>query len=103
MAEHALDVAGNDARSRPLLLQLLESEDIPLVAQAIDTLGAQRDFTALPAIERALQRLPDDHLALMLSSFADERADEIARKYLSEDEIETYDGFRAQSARDRER
>jgi len=85
LAMKALTIAGSDRRSRPLLHRALAS-DTTVVMIAIETFGEQRDHAALPAIEQALNRLPDDAdwLAMSLVSFATDEADRLAKKYLSE-------------------
>lgn len=55
----ALLVASEDPRSRPMLLQALDTGGPDLVYVAILGLATQQDATALPAIARALQRMPD--------------------------------------------
>lgn len=97
MAIEALYVASEDPRSKPLLMRILKDEKpTSLLFVAIEGLAAQRDFEALPAIDQALARAGDEggQFAFSLSRFADERADAIAKKYLSEMEAITYDEWR---------
>src|SRR6185436_8369752 len=96
MALRALSIARADRRSRPLLHRALESADPDVVMLAIQGLGEQHVDDALPAIERALQRLGEGAgwLAMYLSSFATEEADRLAMKYLSEDEPAMYEESR---------
>lgn len=57
--QFALMWAGEDPRSRPMLMKALESRDAYTVYFAIHGLASQQDEAALPAIARALQRFPD--------------------------------------------
>ena len=59
VVEAALMSAGEDRRSRPLLMKALESRDAFTVYFAIHGFATQQDEAALPAIARALQRFPD--------------------------------------------
>jgi carboxypeptidase family protein len=93
MASNALDLASLDERARPLLRQALRSDDPWVVFQGILGLARQHDESALPLIEEAIQRLPDDSLLpLALAKFKSERADAIAAKYADLDE--TYQEWR---------
>lgn len=97
MAFHALEMAGADPRSRPLLLRALASNDGTLLIAAVEGLGKQRHFASLPLIERAFARVPEDAamLAMYLARFADERADALAMKYLGESDLEAYREWRS--------
>jgi hypothetical protein len=63
-------------------------EDDVVVMRVVQWLGAQRDEASLPLIEKAIRRLPD--VVWSLSAFESERADAIAKKYLSAEKWEDY-------------
>jgi hypothetical protein len=90
MAIDAFEVASHDERARPLLRQALQANEQYLLFLAITGLGEQHDENALPAIEKTLERLPDEApmLTLALAAFKSERADAIAKKYVGEDDQE---------------
>jgi hypothetical protein len=94
MAFLALETAGADPRSRPLLLKALATKTDILVVAAIDGLGKQKDFASLPLIENAIARADADSRAMLatyLTAFDDERADAVAMRYLqSASQIEEY-------------
>jgi hypothetical protein len=100
-AFQALEMAGADPRSRPLLLEALATNDASLVVAAIEGLGKQKDFASLSLIEDAIARADTDYreiLAKYLTAFDDERADTVAMKYLrSENDIEFYRARRSGS------
>jgi hypothetical protein len=92
MSELALGYVADDARSRPLLLKALESDDAELLRPAIQGLMEQHDTMSLPAIAKVLER----HPAVAASSareffwWRSAAADEIAFRYLDEEEREEY-------------
>lgn len=92
----AFDRVSGDPRSRALLLEAIERADSYLAALAVAGLGAQRDTSALPAIERALQRYSEagdegvPYIALSLAAYANEQADQLAFRYLTAAEREEY-------------
>ena len=94
MAYGALLAVSKDPRSRALLLEALDREDSVLVDAAIGGLAAQRDLSALPVIERALERSRERDdcctAAYQLVGYADERADQLAFRYLEEYQREGY-------------
>ena len=90
----ALDIAASDPRSHPLLVKALGSGRSSVAMTAVCGLAVQRDLDALPAIEKVLERFPDDapYVARVLSEFHSARADAIASKYLvAEDDDEEED------------
>jgi hypothetical protein len=89
------DVAG-DRRARALCLRALGSNDTNLLAKAIAGLGRQHDAGSLPAIEKVLQRLPEDAsmLASNLVVFESEAADALAMKYLNDEDRAEYEAER---------
>jgi len=105
MAQGALAIAAEDARSRPLLLRALATSDDRLIHIAVEGLGKQQDFTSLPLIAKRIEQLPETSrfVALSLAHFVDERADALARKYLDEPESELYEEFRMRAAEERSR
>ena len=60
MTIDALGIAAADRRARPLLLKALESADPMVVLCAFSAIIEQRDESLLPAIERMLERFPED-------------------------------------------
>lgn len=92
--EDALQSAGNDKRSRALLLRALTTDDWELIAIAILALGAQHDETSLPKIDEALQRVVTkeryQNLPAALSAFESDAADALALKYLDAARREDY-------------
>lgn len=95
-AYNALERAGADPRSRPLLYEALKTSDRNLVYAAIWGLATQRDDTALPAIEEAFQRFENlgSEVVLCLALFRSEAADALAMKYLDESSRADYDTVR---------
>jgi hypothetical protein len=88
MAHHALEVASEDRRSRPLLVAALASSDDDLVFTAIAGLVLQHDLTALPQIEATLQKYGEEkreHLVQMLAWFNSPAADAVAFQFIPED------------------
>lgn len=92
MAEVALAAVGEDPRSRTLLLKALQSDDFELVRSAVYGFMDQRDDTALPAVAKALARFPDNasSIAQYLAWWRSEAADEIAFRYLDEEQRAEY-------------
>jgi hypothetical protein len=94
LARDALGVASADRRSRPLLARVLATGEPMLLYYVMDRLAQQHALDALPLIEKALDRLPEDErsgVAHLLVHFRDERADALAQKYFEdEDDAETY-------------
>jgi hypothetical protein len=88
----ALDAISRDRRARPLLLRALASQDKDSVWMGIAGLGEQRDDSALPEIEKALQRVPS--AAFALAQFHSAAADVLASKYLPEEQREEYAAVR---------
>jgi hypothetical protein len=54
-------------------------------------------LTKLPAIDRAIARFPEKtrELAIYLAEYHDDRADAVAMKYLSDDDLASYGEMRA--------
>jgi hypothetical protein len=94
MALYALGIANADARSRPLLERAIATGDRTLLYFAIEGFAEQKAVDALPLIETAIDRLPENErgsTARSLVLFQDERADALARKYFAdEDDAEQY-------------
>ena len=88
MAVGALSNASEDPRSRPLLLRALETDDGYLVSTAVWGLTGQRDERSLPAIDAALKRWSAEYssLVMALALFTSSAADEIAMKYLDDED-----------------
>ena len=84
----ALEAISRDRRARPLLLRAMASEDEMSVWMGVCGLGQQRDESALPEIEKALQRVPA--AAIELAQFHSAAADALAGKYLPEEQREEY-------------
>jgi hypothetical protein len=87
-ALNAFDLAATDPRSRPFLLLALDSEEPSIVSSAIVGLATQHDASALPAIERALDRSKDAGIAYLLALYGSDAADGVAMKYIGELETE---------------
>ncbi|HKO00625.1 MAG TPA: HEAT repeat domain-containing protein [Thermoanaerobaculia bacterium] len=96
-AMHALGLAMADPRSRPLLLEALETDDKWLISTAVSGFGEQRDESALPLIEQRLERLPKDDrtVAWALLTYGSENADRLALRNLSEEDGIDYRNTRA--------
>jgi len=92
--DEALLLAAQDARSRPLLVKALTTDDRDVLFVAIAGLAEQHDLASLPAIEAAIDRFGVDdapYAALTLAIFKSEQADAIAMKYLKDEEdLELY-------------
>lgn len=93
MANDAFGRVAQDRRARSLDLEALERGVFSLAPVAIAGLAVRRDLTALPAIERALQRHDESAVDLefavyTLAFFGHERADELAYRYLQEEDRE---------------
>lgn len=81
-----VEISG-EVRARPLLYRALETSDRDLVFVGIAGLAAQRDATALPAIDRALERLEADRasdLVKVLETFESPEAMALLAKYRKE-------------------
>ncbi|HYC89013.1 MAG TPA: hypothetical protein VEO54_07370 [Thermoanaerobaculia bacterium] len=59
VVQQAFALASDDPRSRPMLLEALDTGHRNLVFTALLDLATQQDETALPAITRALKQFPD--------------------------------------------
>ncbi len=95
MSWNALRAAEADRRARPLLLHALTSDDDSMVEEAIFAFGIQHDDSALPEIDKALQRFPK--MAVYLAWFKSDAADRVAMKYVKSDEERAqYDDMRAE-------
>lgn len=86
----ALDLAGTDPRGHDLLVRALESHDPTVVAGAIVGIGRQNDESLLPAIEKALERFPGQHLGYALYTFHSPAAEALAKRVLSAEEFEGF-------------
>jgi hypothetical protein len=89
----ALAVAATDPRALPLLTKGLDTQNSSIAYVVVAGLAAQRNVDSLPAIDKLIERFPDDArwLAMMLNTFEPEQADAIALKYLDdEDDIQSY-------------
>jgi len=91
-AMRAFEVACDDPRARPFLLEAIETDDRSLVYTAITGFAAQHDKSVLPAIEKALRRLAeiDPSLPWALFDYGTEDADQLALRYLDEANREAY-------------
>lgn len=87
LARAAFIEIATDKRARALMLRGLELDDEVVVFAAIYGLAQQNDMSALPAIEKAIERLPDyrRELTLALREFRSREADTIAMKFMGED------------------
>jgi hypothetical protein len=99
MAFGAFTIVSTDPRSRALLLEAIERNDSSLVFGGILGLAEQRDLSALPAIERVLQRIRESgdessNMAQALEPYRHEDADQLAFRYLNEYQREEYLQFR---------
>ncbi|HEY0158746.1 MAG TPA: hypothetical protein VGF28_15795 [Thermoanaerobaculia bacterium] len=95
MAYIAYARMAEDPRARSLHVEALERGVRSLTQVAIAGLAAVRDLSALPLIERALQRHQEADptvawLPFGLAYFGHERADELAFRYLPEESREDY-------------
>jgi len=86
----ALELAGTDRRGRELLIRALESENAEIVTTAIMSIGEQNDESMLPLIEKAIERLPGEHLGFALYTFHSPAAGALAKRVLTADEFENY-------------
>lgn len=101
MAFGAFSEASDDPRSRPLLLRALDTDSVDLLMTAIYGFALQRGTSALPAIEAVLKRKDVEELVLSLSAFLHPAADEIAMKYLDEDQRAIYADWRRRAESER--
>jgi len=89
----ALASISTDLRARPLMLDALKSSDLRLVSLAVLGFGMNRDESALPEIERMLERIdPGERywLAQILIHFRMAAADRVAARHLDEHELREY-------------
>jgi hypothetical protein len=86
------DAVATDRRSRPLLLRALALEDGNLLTFAVYGLAEQREESALPLIEKALEKSKNpSELAEMLVFYQSEAADRLAMRFITdEDDLEQY-------------
>jgi hypothetical protein len=91
-ASYAFGSALEDPRARTLLHRALESADEALISWAVYGFAVQKDESALPAIDRALERHPDHAhwMASSLEAYASAAADAIAMKYMDEETRAVY-------------
>lgn len=89
MIESAFIFAAGDPRARTLVRQALESDDVDIVRIVI---LYQLGTDMLPAIAKAIGRFPEDarSLASELAWWHSEAADEIAFRFLDDEEREDY-------------
>jgi hypothetical protein len=89
---------GAEPRARPLLFDLLRSDDVALIGQAIYGLGLHREESALPIIQQVIEARPDEAqmLAEVLVYFESAAADALAMRYLGEDSRRCYEQQRAE-------
>ncbi len=91
-AVSAFWIVSNHPRAANLLHDALEGPDFDLLKAAVLGFAVQKDESALPAIERALARHPEDAsmLASDLQLYESEAADAIALKYMDAVSREVY-------------
>lgn len=91
-AMNAFWIASSDPRARNLLHDALDGPDRDLLMGAVLGFADQKDESALPAIERALTRHPEDAsmIAFILEVYESEAADAIALKYMDAATRDTY-------------
>ena len=82
----ALALVATDARALPLLRKGLETQDSNIAYIVVAGLSSQHQVDSLPAIDKLIERFPDDArwLAMMLKEFEPGQADAIALKYLDD-------------------
>ncbi|HEV7920954.1 MAG TPA: hypothetical protein VGR02_09220 [Thermoanaerobaculia bacterium] len=86
-AFHSFYALSSDRRSRPLLVRALASSNRELVVDAIYGFASQHDESALPLIDEALGRFDDaSGMAEMLSIYHSEAADQLASKYITDED-----------------
>lgn len=93
----ALRTAAVDRRSRPILLDALNSGDTTLASLAVEGLARQHDESSLLDIDRTLAHLERGDatsVAFCLAWFKTDAADQLAFKYLSDDERKMYLAWR---------
>ena len=85
-------MAGQDPRSRALLLRALKTDDDTLVHTAFIGLAEQRDLESLPFLESVMRRSDDPSILVdLLTLFQSERADAVAMKFMEdESQLERY-------------
>jgi hypothetical protein len=100
MALRAFEGAAADRRGRGMVLQALESKDSALVQSALAAILEHRDESVLPAIEKALERFPEQAgwLAMWLGKLQSDAADRVALKFLPEGCVEEYREQQRQAA-----
>lgn len=79
----AFEAIAKDARANALFRRALASNDISLVETATVALAEQHDESALPLIEKALQRTKASAMALVY--YQSEAADQVAMRLLPEE------------------
>jgi len=90
LSYEALELAATDPRGRELLVRALDSDDATIVATAIMSIGRQNDESMLSIIEKAIERLPGEHLGFALYTFHSPAAEALAKRVLPADEFEDY-------------
>jgi len=88
----AFMIASEDRRSNALMRRALESHSNSILVCAVVGLAAQRDESALQAIDMMLEREGDNarDAAFCLADYRTEAADAIAAKYLHPDDRDSY-------------
>jgi hypothetical protein len=91
-AVNAFWIASSHPRARNLLHDALKGPDSNLLMGAVVGFAVQKDESALPAIERALARHPEDAsmITTALAVYESEAADAIALKYMDAVSREVY-------------
>jgi hypothetical protein len=95
MAYGAFTIVAEDPRSRALLREALAVPDDSLLAAAITGFAVQRDSSALPLIDRAVQRYRESGgestwIVWGLIAYGTAEADQLAFRYLDDDGREEY-------------
>ena len=100
--DQALDLAGDDPRGLELMVRALESDDATVVGIAIAAIGRRNDESLLPLIEKAIERLPEEHLGFALYTFHSPAAKALAKRVLSAEEFEDFKQARDEDLHDRD-
>ena len=92
MSIDAFRTAARDPRARDLLAGALDSKDVEVLRNAVTVLINLRDESYLPALDRALARFPDEasEMAFWLMEFNLDAADQLALKFIPQEDHETY-------------